>query len=69
LAQGAVSITQTGSSTSNTTAFRALCHLEQGRCRLVSRNGNIMRRFEALGEQMAAALGGVDAILDGEVIA
>ena len=48
--------------------FRGLCYLEQGRCRMVSRNGNLMSRFERLSERIAAALDASDAILDGEVI-
>jgi len=27
--------------------FRALCYLERGGCRLISRNGNVLSRFEA----------------------
>jgi bifunctional non-homologous end joining protein LigD len=49
--------------------FRALAYLEQGRCRLVSRNGNPMYRFAGLSDRIAAALAVGDAILDGEVIA
>jgi bifunctional non-homologous end joining protein LigD len=49
--------------------FRALCYFEQGRCRLISRNGNLMSRFERLSEQIAASLDVDNAILDGEVIA
>jgi ATP-dependent DNA ligase len=49
--------------------FRALCYIEQGRCRFISRNGNVLSRFEALGEQVAAVLDVDDAIIDGEVIA
>ena len=49
--------------------FRALCYLEQGRCRLISRNGNLMNRFAGLGDQIAASLDVGDAILDGEIIA
>jgi bifunctional non-homologous end joining protein LigD len=49
--------------------FRALCYLDEGRCRLISRNGNLMTRFVGLGEQIAASLNVGDAILDGEVIA
>ena len=49
--------------------FRGLCYLEQGRCRFISRNGNVLSRFEALGDQVAAALGVDEAIIDGEVIA
>jgi len=36
--------------------FRALCYIEQGGCRFISRNGNVLSRFEALGEQVAAVL-------------
>jgi bifunctional non-homologous end joining protein LigD len=49
--------------------FRALAYLEQGRCRLISRNGNLMSRFARLSDRIAAALDVSDAILDGEVIA
>jgi bifunctional non-homologous end joining protein LigD len=49
--------------------FRALCYIEQGRCRLISRNGNVLSRFEALGEQVAAVLDVDEAVIDGEVIA
>jgi bifunctional non-homologous end joining protein LigD len=50
--------------------FRALLYIERGRsCRLISRNGNILSRFDALCDQVAAALNVNDAILDGEVIA
>jgi bifunctional non-homologous end joining protein LigD len=49
--------------------FRGLCYIEQGRCRFISRNGNVFSRFEALGDQLPAMLAADDAILDGEVIA
>jgi bifunctional non-homologous end joining protein LigD len=49
--------------------FRALCYIEQRRCRFVSRNGNTMAHFDALGDQVAAELELDDAILDGEAIA
>ena len=49
--------------------FRGLCYLEQGRCRFISRNGNVLSRFEALGDQVAAALNVDEAVIDGEVIA
>jgi len=49
--------------------FRGLCYLEQDHCHFVSRNGNVLSRFEALGEQMAAVLDVDEAIIDGEVIA
>src|SRR5262245_56269647 len=48
--------------------FRGLCYLEQGRSRMVSRNGDLMSRFEGLGDRIAAALDVGDAILDGEII-
>jgi bifunctional non-homologous end joining protein LigD len=49
--------------------FRALAYLEQGRCRLISCNGNQMSRFTGLSDRIAGALAVDDAILDGEVIA
>jgi bifunctional non-homologous end joining protein LigD len=49
--------------------FRGICYLEQGCCRMISRNGNLMSRFAGLGDQIAASLDVGDAILDGEVIA
>ena len=48
--------------------FRGLCHLEKGRCRFLSRNGNTLSRFSALCDQVAGLLDVDDAILDGEVI-
>jgi bifunctional non-homologous end joining protein LigD len=49
--------------------FRGLCYLERGRCRCLSRNGNVLTRFEALGDQVAALLQIDEAIIDGEVTA
>src|SRR5215471_11467984 len=49
--------------------FRAMCYVEPRRNRLISRNNNIMTRFDALADQVAAALDVDDAILDGEIIA
>jgi bifunctional non-homologous end joining protein LigD len=49
--------------------FRGLCYLEQGRCHLISRNGNLMNHFAGLSDQIAASLDVHDAILDGEIIA
>jgi bifunctional non-homologous end joining protein LigD len=49
--------------------FRALYHLERGRCRIVSRRGNVLDRFAAFGEQLATELAVDEAILDGELIA
>jgi bifunctional non-homologous end joining protein LigD len=48
--------------------FRGLCYIEQRRCRFVSRNGNVLSRFEALGDQVAAVLDIDEAVIDGEVI-
>ena len=41
--------------------FRALCYIEQGRCRVISRNGNVLSRFDTLGNQVAAVLDADDA--------
>jgi ATP-dependent DNA ligase len=49
--------------------FRALCYLERGRARFVSRNGKPLARFAALGAEVAAELEIDEAVLDGEVIA
>jgi len=46
-----------------------MCYLEQGCCRMISRNGNLMSRFAGLGDQIAASLDVGNAILDGEIIA
>src|SRR5262249_51747877 len=49
--------------------FRALAYVERGTCRLVSRNGNIFKRFAQLASEIAVALRSVrNAILDGEVV-
>ena len=47
--------------------FRALAYVEEGTCRLVSRNSNLFKSFESL----KASLGKLrvqNAILDGEII-
>ena len=49
--------------------FRALYYIEQGRCRFISWNGNLMRRFDAPADQPAAVLDIDDAVMDGEVVA
>jgi ATP-dependent DNA ligase len=49
--------------------FRCISYLEQGRCRMISRNGNLMSRFAGLGDQVASSLDVDDAIIDGEVFA
>jgi bifunctional non-homologous end joining protein LigD len=49
--------------------FRALAYLDQGRCRLVSRRGNEMKRFEDLRASMEKELKVRNAVLDGEIVA
>lgn len=49
--------------------FRALAYLNDGRCRLVSRRGNEMKRFSDLSSCVAKELKVTDAILDGEIVA
>ena len=49
--------------------FRGLCYVEQGRGRFISRNGNVLSRCDALGDQVATALDVDEAVIDGEVIA
>ena len=50
--------------------FRAVAYIEQRRSRLISRNNNIMTRFDVLAKQVAATatLEVDDAVLDGEII-
>jgi bifunctional non-homologous end joining protein LigD len=48
--------------------FRALAYIENGQCRLVSRNGNRIRSFGTLEQWIGKALKTTDAILDGEVV-
>jgi len=47
--------------------FRALAHVDGGKCRLVSRNGNAFKTFPALVEGIGAAIPGT-AVLDGEIV-
>jgi len=49
--------------------FRALLYTEQGCCRFISRNGNLMHRFDALASQTAGVLKVDDAVIDGEIVA
>lgn len=46
-----------------------MAYVEQGACRLVSRNGNTFKSFLPLAAGLADALAGHDAILDGEIVA
>ena len=49
--------------------FRALAYFASGRCRLISRRGNEMKRFADLSACIAKELKVKDAILDGEIVA
>jgi bifunctional non-homologous end joining protein LigD len=49
--------------------FRALAYLDQGLCRLVSRSGNEMKRFEDLHASLGKELKVKNAVLDGEIVA
>jgi bifunctional non-homologous end joining protein LigD len=48
--------------------FRALAFVDEGGCRLVSRNGHEFKRWEPLTRQIAAAIRCRSAALDGEVV-
>ena len=48
--------------------FRALAYIENGECRLVSRNGNRFHNFGALEYWLAKELKGREAIIDGEIV-
>jgi hypothetical protein len=45
-----------------------VAYVEDGRCRLVSRNRNAFKTFEPLAEAIAQDLSGRSAILDGEIV-
>src|SRR6185295_14049906 len=49
--------------------FRALAYLDGGRCRLISRRGNEMKRFADLAACIAKEVKVSDAALDGEIVA
>ena len=50
--------------------FRALAYVGEGRCRLISRRGNEMKRFGDLSDFIRKDLKKVrDAVLDGEIVA
>ena len=49
--------------------FRALAYLDGGRCRLFSRRGNEMKRFNDLSACIAKELKVTNAVLDGELCA
>lgn len=46
--------------------WRAMAYVENGSCKLVSRRGNMFKRFADLGCAIAAAIPG-RAVLDGEI--
>ena len=48
--------------------FRALVRIEQGKCRLISRNGNDFRSFRTLDESLLAELKVRSAVLDGQIV-
>jgi bifunctional non-homologous end joining protein LigD len=48
--------------------FRAVAYVEEGRCRLVSRNWNAFKTFEALAQAIAQDLSGRSTVLDGEIV-
>jgi bifunctional non-homologous end joining protein LigD len=48
--------------------FRALVRIEQGKCRLISRNANEFKSFRTLNESLLAELKIKSAVLDGEIV-
>jgi ATP-dependent DNA ligase len=48
-------------------AFAGFAYIAHGAGELVSRNGNRMRRFATLAQEIVASLAGHTAILDGEI--
>ncbi len=48
--------------------FRAIGYVERGGCRLVSRNGNAFKTFNALARSIGQDLAGRTGILDGEFV-
>jgi ATP-dependent DNA ligase len=48
--------------------FRSLAHVDKGKCRLISRNGNQFKSFPALAERLPAELRAQSAVLDGEIV-
>ena len=48
--------------------FRALAHVEDGQCRLVSRNRNTFRTFQVLCDWIGNRLRVENAVLDGEIV-
>ena len=48
--------------------FRALAYVEDGRCRLVSRNGNEFKSFSGLNVALPLECRAKRAVLDGEIV-
>jgi bifunctional non-homologous end joining protein LigD len=48
--------------------FRAVAYVEDGACRLVSRNRNAFKTFETLAQAIGQQLAGRSVILDGEIV-
>lgn len=48
--------------------FRVHARIEDGRCKLVSRNGNEFKSFASLAESIAEELKGHSIVLDGEIV-
>jgi bifunctional non-homologous end joining protein LigD len=48
--------------------FRSLAYIDNGRCRLVSRNGNDFNSFPKLSESIARALASRSAVFNGEIV-
>jgi bifunctional non-homologous end joining protein LigD len=48
--------------------FRSLVRIEQGKCKLISRNGNEFKSFRALNECVLSELKVQSAVLDGEIV-
>jgi bifunctional non-homologous end joining protein LigD len=48
--------------------FRALAYIQGGQCHLVSRRGNVLKRFLPLAGQMAKELKVKNVVLDGEIV-
>ena len=47
--------------------FRALAFVQNGSCRLVSRNGNAFSSFDPLSKAIPAELKAASAVVDGEI--
>jgi bifunctional non-homologous end joining protein LigD len=48
--------------------FRSLAHLEEGRCELISRNGNTFKTFPQLSSALPNQLAVANAVIDGEIV-